>query len=668
MPTISYCCIFKDEAKHLPKWIESAKTVASGENDEIIACDTGSTDNSCEILRKAGIEPIYFEWVNDFSKAKNFVIDQAKGDWICFMDCDEYFSKESLPQVRETIMQLDATNTMFLQSNMMNIDEDHDDQPISTCYHWRIFRNRPDIRYEKPIHEFVNYYGEGDPIITPVSLMILHTGYSSALSKQKGERNLMFLEEEIANNETKDITTMQAFYMANSYGQLGDMLKAAEYADIAIEGPDIELMPMLVKMYKFALVREEMKPGGPDYNAVMNILDEALSRVPDQPDFLMDKIRYYYPKKYYYEVEKLCFKYLKGITDVEIMGRSESQALAYMYYMYNVLADMMFHRGKVVEARRYVSLALKDHPHEIPILQNFVNYFRYEVLSIIKPIMNDIYPEPSKEDKERFKHCFAVMNYGDVYLYYVKPKNNSFEYFMCKGLYSKAIKLCEKELMELFKYAAYAYANFPVEAAVFKAAVPLKYLTGAKKRPQGDEITIKDLMDKFIDVLSRIILAAYSMTDEEFAKNKQNIMKYLTYPAKDFLLAGFDQATQGIQPDDTKAFYKHIIRRGNKTCISRLARTVQVMPTNDEFLYDVIKDYVFYKDPQGVYDIAQKLKNKNYDYYILVGVAFLYANDPKNARENFIKARTLGADTQELRDFIKMTDPAENIEINLGYK
>ena len=653
MPTISYCCIFKNEEKHLPKWIECAKAVASGEGDEIIACDTGSTDKSCEILRNAGIEPIYFEWVNDFSKAKNFVIDQAKGDWILFMDCDEYFSKESLPNVRRAIETLHPTKTMLIQSKMNNIDEDRGDALISTCFHWRIFRNHPDVRYDKAIHEFVNYHGKGEALITKTDLLILHTGYSAALAKKKGERNLVLLEEEIGNNDTDNLTTMQAFYMANTYGQIGDMQKAAEYADIAIQGSDEELMPMMVKMYKFILTREERKPGGADYNTVINLLDEALLRVPEQPDFLMDKIRYYYPKKYYYEIESLCSKFLKSLSNYEIMNRCESQALVSVSYVYNALADMLFHRGKVVEARRYITLALKDKPKNIEFLKNFIRYFRYEELFIIKPLMEEVYPAPDKESKEVFKRYFRAMNYGEVYLHYVRPKNNSFEYFMCKGLYYKAIKLCEKELIELFKYAAFAYANFPEEAAVFKAAVPLKYLTGIQKAPEGDSMTIKDLMDKFINVLSRIILAAYSMTDDEFEKKKHGITRYLVSPAKDFLLAGFGQATQGVQLEDTKTFYKYIINRGNRTCISRLARAICVMPRDDKFVYGVIKDYVFYKAPQDVYNIANSLEKKDHNYYILLGVAYLYANEVKNARENFIKARSLGANSQELRDFIK---------------
>lgn len=665
MPTISYCCIFKDEERHLPKWIECAKAVACGEGDEIIACDTGSTDKSCELLREAGIEPIYFEWVNDFSKAKNFVIDKAKGDWIFFMDCDEYFSKDTLPKVRETVKQFHPTKTMFIQSDMHNIDEDNGDRLISTCFHWRIFRNRPDIRYTKAIHEYVRYTGEGQTIITPTHLLILHTGYSASLTRLKGARNLVFLEEDIAANETNEITTSQAFYMANTYGQLGDLLKACEYADIAIAGPDNELGPMTVKMYKFILTREEMRKGGPIFKNVMDILDEGLIRVPNQPDFLLDKIRYYIPLKRYYEIELFCFKYLNALSNPVIMNRCESQAMTNVHQVYKTLAEMMFHRGNVVEARRFISMALKEQPKNIELLRNFVKYFRYEILSIVEPIIDRIYPEQDDETKEVFKKEFASMNYGDVYLRYAKPKSHSYEYYMCKGLYLKAAKICEKELLEHYKYAAFAYANWPKEAEIFKAAVPLKFLTGAKKQPTGKEMTIKDLMNKFIAIFAKITMAFYSMTNEEFERNKSGILRYLTGPARNFLLAGYGQATEGITLEDTKSLYKLIVTRCNKTCLARLARAVYVMPTDDNFIYGVLKDYIFYKDPQNTYNLIQKLQNKNYNYYLLLGVAFLYGNDMKNARKNFIKARALGANTQELKDYIKTTDPAQKIVVNL---
>ena len=663
MPSVSYCCIFKNEEKHLPKWIECAKAVANEEGDEIIACDTGSTDNSCQILRKAGIEPIYFEWADDFSKAKNFVIDKAKGDWIIFMDCDEYFDDKSIPIVRKTITEADPTKTMIIQSAMHNINEDDNNNLISTCVHQRIFRNDPQIRYYKAIHEYVKYFGEGPTIVGFCDLVILHTGYSSSLAKSKGERNLVFLQEEIAENETDELTTMQAFYMANTYAQIGDVQKAAEYADLAVQGPDEELGVMTVKMYKHLISREELKKGGPDFDVIMDLLDRALLRVPEQPDFLIDKARYYRTKNRYYEVEQFCIRALNAMGNEKIMERCESNANSLRHLVYELLAEMQFHKGNIIEARRFITLALQEKPHALKYWGDFIKYFRHEPLSIIKPVMEAINPEPTKEDKDTWREIFRFTSYGDVYLHYAKPKSNTFENHMCKGLYAKAVKYCEKELMELFKYAAFARAAFPKETEILNAVVPQKYLKGQKKQPKG-EMNLEMLIEKFIAALSKLIMACFSMTEEEFEKNK-NVLNYMVTPAKDFLLAGFDQAEQGIQLSDTKKFYECIAPLCNADCLKRLAKVIYVMPKDDEFLYQVIKELVTYHDLQSAYNLSEKLEDKNYNYYLIKGVIFLRANDLPKARENLIKARALGADGQELIDFIKLSDPSQNIIVNL---
>ena len=44
-----------------------------------------------------------FETDDDFAAAKNYALDAAQGEWILFLDADEYFSPRSLPRVREYI-------------------------------------------------------------------------------------------------------------------------------------------------------------------------------------------------------------------------------------------------------------------------------------------------------------------------------------------------------------------------------------------------------------------------------------------------------------------------------------------------------------------------------------------------------------------------------------
>ena len=54
-----------------------------------------------EIAREMGAKIFFFPWINDFAAAKNFAIDQAKGDWIAFLDADESFTPEDAAKIPE---------------------------------------------------------------------------------------------------------------------------------------------------------------------------------------------------------------------------------------------------------------------------------------------------------------------------------------------------------------------------------------------------------------------------------------------------------------------------------------------------------------------------------------------------------------------------------------
>ena len=56
--------------------------------------------NNIQEAKKAGAKVFNFEWINDFSAAKNYAIEKATGDWILFLDADEYFTEATRKNVR----------------------------------------------------------------------------------------------------------------------------------------------------------------------------------------------------------------------------------------------------------------------------------------------------------------------------------------------------------------------------------------------------------------------------------------------------------------------------------------------------------------------------------------------------------------------------------------
>ena len=89
--SLSLCMIVMDEETQIGKTMKSVEGIA----DEIIVVDTGSSDGTIEVAKKCGGRIIETKWEDDFSKAKNIAIDEATGDYILFMDADEFIDSRN---------------------------------------------------------------------------------------------------------------------------------------------------------------------------------------------------------------------------------------------------------------------------------------------------------------------------------------------------------------------------------------------------------------------------------------------------------------------------------------------------------------------------------------------------------------------------------------------
>lgn len=82
----------KNEERYLAQCLSSVKDVI----DEIIIVDTGSTDKTLEIAKSFNAKIFNFDWINDFSAARNFALNKCSGDWILYLDADEELNPKSL--------------------------------------------------------------------------------------------------------------------------------------------------------------------------------------------------------------------------------------------------------------------------------------------------------------------------------------------------------------------------------------------------------------------------------------------------------------------------------------------------------------------------------------------------------------------------------------------
>ena len=87
---ITVVTICHNEEENISQLIENV----SGWAASIVAIDSGSTDNTVEILESSGAKVIYNEFI-DFSQQRQFSLESVKLDtkWVLVLDADEYLTE-----------------------------------------------------------------------------------------------------------------------------------------------------------------------------------------------------------------------------------------------------------------------------------------------------------------------------------------------------------------------------------------------------------------------------------------------------------------------------------------------------------------------------------------------------------------------------------------------
>ena len=349
---VTAALIVRDEAD----FIEGCLSSLAGVVDEIVLVDTGSTDDTIDKALQFPIKLHHFKWVEDFSAARNYAIEQSSGDWILYIDADERL------EVCDPVAWLTTLG-------------DRTKAGWELCFYprvgWtpyaelRLFRNDPRIRFSGVIHErihdCVDQVCRSDHLtVGRCASAIRHLGYEVGVHR-KIPRNLPLLRDYLKRDPSR-------VYCWWHLGQMlllgGDERGAADAWRKGIEavrasggdGPLSDAMPF------FSLLLLEHSHG----NAIGELLDEAVQLFSGHLALCWLACRYAVERGEFDAALEALEKLAVINPDEFVDGSLSYDRRLFSYLVPETLALAHFRSGRFSEAAKWFQRAAESAPDPKP--------------------------------------------------------------------------------------------------------------------------------------------------------------------------------------------------------------------------------------------------------------------------------------------------------------
>lgn len=198
--------IVKNEEKYLRQCLEAIKPILDSISSELIIVDTGSTDRTVEIAKEFTDKVYFFEWINDFSAARNFGLEKAQGEWFMTVDGDEIFiSCDDIINFFKSGEYKQFNSACYTQRNYS--DPERKGRYIDS-YVPRMTKLLPETRYVNAIHECLNTHGQPVRLLADV---VDHYGYIQSVTVEKAKRNIELLHKRIETDGESPMVYRELF-------------------------------------------------------------------------------------------------------------------------------------------------------------------------------------------------------------------------------------------------------------------------------------------------------------------------------------------------------------------------------------------------------------------------------------------------------------------------
>jgi len=258
--------IVKNEEAVLARCLNSIKDAV----DEIIIVDTGSTDKTKEIAYSYTDKVFDFEWINDFSAARNMAYSKAVCDYQMWLDADDVFPENSLTKLIELKTTLDPAVDIVTMKYLTHFDKNGN--PIHISTRERLTKREKEYVWQDPVHECI-------PLIGNISNSDIEIHHKKTKHEGNSFRNLNIYKN--MEKSGKSFSPRQQYYFARELKDHGLWAEAAHYFEEFLKSEkgwvedniatcynlsicynqlneQAKILPVLIKSFKYDAPRAEI--------------------------------------------------------------------------------------------------------------------------------------------------------------------------------------------------------------------------------------------------------------------------------------------------------------------------------------------------------------------------------------------------------------------------
>lgn len=230
------------EEKELERCLKSA--CQGNLFDEIVVTVTSEDRKVREVACAYADKVEYFEWVDDFSAARNYSFGHNTADYIMWLDADDEIKPEEFRKLVRLKSEIPEFDVILLDYAYTH---DENDLPRMSLVRERIVKNSRSIRWREPVHEHLDILGVPKERVLNSKIRIDH--YRTR--PYNAERNISILKKAYDSHEC---TPRTRFYYGKELAEEGRWDEALPVLEDLVrrgEGWDDNLMLACVILSKY---------------------------------------------------------------------------------------------------------------------------------------------------------------------------------------------------------------------------------------------------------------------------------------------------------------------------------------------------------------------------------------------------------------------------------